>query len=166
MRCPSLRLTVVILAFALGACTADKANPVLPSTGNPSGWVASGSYDAQTDVTTDSATDAYADLSVGDGAPGSCNLLAQDCALDEACYPTSDVGKCQRTDGSVGALGSCALDSFACARGFACVPLTTMGDTCVQICDVYHPQAVCGIGVACRARWVGMTIGYCDPGLG
>ena len=164
MRCRSLQLTVVLLAFVVGACTADKANPILPSTGNTNGWVASGTYDAQADIATaDSLTDAYADLSNGDSAPGSCNLLTQDCALDEACYPTSDVGKCQRLDGSIGILGSCALDPLVCNRGLACIPLVDMGDTCVQICDVYHPQAAFGIGVVCHPKWVGMTVGYCEP---
>jgi hypothetical protein len=163
MRCPSLQLTVVLGAFALGACTSNKANPVLPSTGNPNGWVASGTYDAQADVTTtDSLTDGYADLSVGDSAPGSCNLLTQQgCATNEACYPTSDVGKCQQR-GSVGVLGSCALDQLVCDRGLACVPLD-MGDTCVQICDADHPQAICGPRVTCHRKWVGGTIGYCEP---
>jgi hypothetical protein len=154
---------MVLVACAVGSCTADKGNPVLPSTGNTNGWVASGSYDAQMDVTPDGAADAYADLSNGDSAPGSCDLLTQQgCAPDEACYPTSDVGKCQRTDGTAGALASC-VDPTACGRGFACVPLTDMGATCVEICDVYHPQAACGIGVACHPRWVGMTVGYCEP---
>jgi len=163
MRCPSLPLTVVLVAFAVGACTADKANPILPSTGNSNSWVASGSFDAQMDGTADGATDAYADVSVGDSAPGSCNLLMQNCAPGEACYPTSDVGKCQSTDGTVGALGSCVLDPFVCAPGYACVPLKDMGSTCVQICDVSHPQAVCTFGFSCQPRWVGDTVGSCDP---
>ena len=166
MRCLSLQPMVVLSVLALGACTADKANPVLPSTGNTGGWVASGAYDAQADTDgtkADSAADGHADLSTNDSTPGSCNLLTQDCAPDEACYPTSDVGKCQRLNGDVGALGSCVLDPFVCAPGFACVPLADMGETCVQICDVYHPQVVCGIGVACHAKWVGRTVGYCEP---
>jgi hypothetical protein len=52
---------------------------------------------------------------------------------------------------------------LACARGFACVPLADIGNTCMQICDVNHPQATCGFGFSCHPRWVGGTVGSCDP---
>jgi hypothetical protein len=37
-----------------------------------------------------------------------------------------------------------------------------MGNTCVQLCDVDHPQAACG-GLVCIPKWVGGTVGYCNP---
>lgn len=33
----------------------------------------------------------------------------------------------------------------------------------MQICDVYHPQVACGVGVTCHPKWVSMTFGYCEP---
>ena len=157
---------VVLAAFAFGACTADKANPILPSTGSSNGWVASGTYDAQMDVTADSATDGYADLSVGDSASRICDLLKQDCPPGQGCYPdaATDSGSCQEA-GGVSTLNMIPIDpDVRCLPGLACIPAQGLAGMCecLPICDKDNPA--CGNVSACitlPAFPAASRFGYC-----
>jgi hypothetical protein len=91
-------------------------------------------------------------------APGSCNLLAQDCPAGRACYPGGAGGQC-RPVGSVGELGPCAAHED-CDRGLVCAP-SPAGTTCHRLCNTAMPA--CGGRAPCRALAGNPGVGYCAP---
>lgn len=157
-----------MVAIMLGACTADKANPVLPSTGSSNGWVSSTSADGSGGTGTADAGDRFTqtagDASRADVSSTTCDLLKQDCAAaSDGCYPVSGIALCQPA-GSAGVLGSCGFGEAAplCDRGLACIGTSNMGSVCLPMCDVRDPIPICGLGNVCRPLPGFLTVGYCQ----
>jgi hypothetical protein len=181
-----------LVAGLLAVGCADKANPVIPSTGGPGGVAAGGSSDgggasdtlAPIDVeqvASDATDGSYADVTDGsasDATPNSCDLLKPDCGTSNklGCYrdPVSGAGLCQ-VKGAVTVTGDCVYGDSQplCAPGLVCIPLFnpyTPGTpgTCYLLCDPANPEPYCGFGSLCTQQMPGYpksnTIGYCQLG--
>jgi hypothetical protein len=161
-------MLILLIALAFASC-ADKANPVVPPSGDPtSGGLQSGNgaYDAAVpgDVSSglrDAAPDLNADLLLACPAP--CDLLKQNCGgcPGNACYPVSGVARCQVV-GTVGAQGPCVSPND-CAQGLTCIGITSTVSVCLAICDPLSPTA-CVLGSICQPLPAFNTAGYCQSG--
>ncbi len=170
---PFLLCTMLLGATVAQGC-ASKANPVLPSTGDPAGGgLASGASEdggAAADVA--ATSDAQEVAVAGTNSDASfilCDLLKQDCPGESlGCYPFSGVGRCFPRGGE-GVGGSCGFGESPttplCDRGLTCITTSDMGGTCLLFCDPSNPAAVCGQGIACLQRVPGIpttsNVGYC-----
>jgi hypothetical protein len=162
-----LLLCAMLLGATMANGCASKANPVLPSTGEPHrGGLASGASEdggglgdarAAGDV-----AEVAADLA---SSNGDCDLLTyvraqKGCSTGLACYPISGSGKCL-VSGNQGAFNPCVTDpnaALACAEGLACTATPDMGPVCLLLCDPSQPA--CGLGYYCV-----LLNGFTDVGV-
>jgi hypothetical protein len=168
-------LALLLAALATQGC-ADKANPVLPSTGggpNPSGVVGGEGSDAGEkgdSLESSDAQDVPDSAAISDAASNACDPLKQDCANHAyACYPVSGAGRCLPAGGT-GALGTCYLgeDPPSCAPGYACMSLSSGSNlaACLSLCDRFSPTPDCPIGYACQlvpGFPQTSNVGFCQP---
>ena len=164
---PVSLLALMLLALAAPGCV-GKANPVLPSTGDPprGGLVGSRGLDSGADDAL-LASDVH-DVRVADTSSkpdsGICDLVAQTgCQKSLACYPAAGVGRCQDY-GPNTANTPCApsLGSEGqCVPGLACVTTAELGMVCEPLCDVLNPPKGCF--PACQPLPGFTTVGYCPP---
>ena len=161
----------LLLWGSLAVGCASKANPVLPSTNgpNPSGLVSGGSADGGSPRDAVDGGDAYE--VAGDDLPTDaiqvlCDLVKQDCTdKSKACYPVSGSGKCQ-FEGGLSVQTACGFGGTEpdCSRGLTCVATSSVGGTCLPLCDVSNPIPICGLGNACHPLPGFTTVGYCQAG--
>ena len=170
---PVSLLAPMLLALAAASCV-SKANPVLPSGGNPpsgglagSGGLDSGAGDALP------GSDVQEDAGDSNESNGPCDLLTymhtqKGCPTSpilQACYPISGSGRCQDA-GSQGLLNPCVPgdttgdSTVRCAPGLACIPDPNMGPICLFLCDTN--QQACDGGSSCVRIGPTSTVGTCQ----
>ncbi len=168
-------LALLLAALATPGC-ADKANPVLSSTGggpNPSGVVGGEGSDAgrgSDSLEVSDAQDVTDSAAISDVASNACDPLKQDCANRAyGCYPVSGAGRCLLAGGT-GALGTCYLteDPPSCAPGYACMSLASGTNlaACLSLCDRSSPTPNCTIGYVCQpvpGFPETSNVGFCQP---
>jgi hypothetical protein len=163
---PRGRILLSLAALAVASC-ADKANPVLPPSGNPlPGGQQSGTtvydgavFDEASAGLRDVAADSISDPALACPAP--CDLLKQNCGACPgfACYPVSGVARCQSA-GIGGAQGQCVFPND-CAQGLTCIAVTPTSAACLKLCDVFDPTS-CELGSVCQALLPFTGVGYCQ----
>jgi len=169
--CKAVLVCALLPWVSLAHGCASKANPVLPSTNgpNPSGLVSGGHDDGGTPRDALDSGDAN-DLAEGDLPSDAiqvlCDLVKQDCVdKSKACYPVSGAGKCQ-FEGGLSVQTACGFGGTEpdCARGLTCVTTSSVGGTCLPMCDVLNPIPICGLGNSCHPLPGFTTVGYCQAG--
>jgi len=164
---PFALLLLLLSATALATC-ADKANPVLPSTGGPVGVLSGTTTSPVIDAgsANDAADTATADTAP-DSRPGPCDLVTQTGCESQgsqyACYPSSGIGTCMLA-GGVGVMGSCGFGEVSplCSGGLTCITTPDMAGTCLHMCDVNNPVPTCGLSVVCHPLPGFTSVGYCQ----
>jgi hypothetical protein len=164
---PLQALAAALAWLWLGAGCADQANPVVPTTTFPGGYVAGGDRDASPgEVGEADATPA------GPDATGVvCNLLTQNCqdlgqATNTACYPEGGVGFCESISGFEPVASWCASNTD-CDRGLACRPQSRSSNiyVCQYICDLSETvSTTCADGETCTLMTGferASSVGYC-----
>jgi len=180
---PTSWLALMPLALAVSGCVSNKANPVLPSTGNPSqsGLAGSALLDSgAADVLLASdLRDVVPDLAFDLAQSAPCNLLdLNDCAnkglKNSGCYPVLGASVCLMAGGLFN-LTNCTPDQSAlsqssadqrCLPGLVCVPNTQLGQICAQLCALgvtSDPRLTC-VGTTCLPLQSvpGSGAGYCN----
>jgi hypothetical protein len=94
-----------------------------------------------------------------DAMAASCNLVAQNCAKELACYRKVQGGTVCETPLSAAEGTTCAADTI-CSKGMVCVAGDSGIAGCLPICD---PQlAPCPNGRVCRPLRGYEPAGYCE----
>ncbi len=153
--------TFIALALGNFAC-ADKANPVMPSSTPiiPGGRVG-GAHDAAVSEA-GTAADAALVGPADDAGSAICDLLAQTgCPSNQACYPTSGIGRCSKI--GIGQAFTACLANSDCDRGLACITTCGLNSECQPICDVTATLAStnCATSQSCKAIDSTGKVGVC-----